>query len=119
MKLVALPTASEYLTALTAGARGPFSGVGPDFQPPGCALRHLPEDQCLQPRSGFYGTKTVDNFIEQAKSAKTEEEATARFHDAEAQIMKDFPVAAMYHISQVTAYSDPSSHLLQIVSAFP
>ena len=107
VKLVASPTSSEYLTALTAGAKGPFSGGWAGLSTPLDVLSGVfQKTSAYNPRSGFYGTATVDALIEQAKSAKTEEEATARFHEAEAQIMKDFPVAPMYNISQVIAYSD-------------
>ncbi|MGO4249481.1 ABC transporter substrate-binding protein [Paenarthrobacter sp. RAF54_2] len=107
VKLVASPTASEYLTTLTAGAKGPFSGGWAGLPTPLDVLSGVfQKTSAYNPRSGFYGTEAVDNFIEQAKSAKTDEEATARFHDADAQIMKDFPVAPMYNISQVNAYSD-------------
>lgn len=105
--LVASPTSSEYLASLKAGTKGPFtSGWGGLPTPLDVLSGVFQKSSAYNPRSGFYGNPAVDALIEQAKSAKTPEEATARFHDAEAQIMKDFPVAPMYNYAAVTPYSE-------------
>lgn len=105
--LVASPTSSEYQAALQAGAKGLFASGWQGLPTPLSVLSGVfQKASSYNVRSGSYSNPQVDALIDQATSASSPEEATARFHDAEAQIMKDFPVAPMFNYATVTAYSD-------------
>lgn len=105
--LVASPNETEYLAALQTGAKGPFAEGWYGGSTPADILTGI--FQKTSPYNyftGFYSNPTVDSLIGQAKSAKTPEDATKLFHDAQAEIMKDFPVAPMFNYTSITAYSD-------------
>lgn len=105
--LVASPTNADLLAALTAGAKGPFAaGWAGNVSPLTELVGAFQKGSAYNPRSGFYSSAAVDSLIEQAKNAKTPEDATKLFQDAQAQIMKDFPVAPVYNVNLVTAYND-------------
>jgi len=107
VQLVASPTATEYLSALTAGAKGPFATGYAGYPSPSDILTGaFQKGSPYNPRTGFYSSPTMDSLVDQAYHATTSEEATGLFHAAEAQIMKDFPVAPVYNINQIIAYND-------------
>lgn len=107
VQLVASPTTSEFDAALKSGTKGPFATGWFGYPTPLDTLSGaFLKTSSYNARSGFYSNPAVGSLMDQAMAARTPGEATGLFHEAEAQIMEDFPVAPMYNLNAVTAYSD-------------
>jgi oligopeptide transport system substrate-binding protein len=105
--LVASPTTSEFNSAVKSGTKGMFTGGWAGGAWPSDILTGaFQKASSYNFASGSYSSEVVDSLILQAKSATTSEEATKLFHEANAEIMKDFPVAPMFNYTSVTIYSD-------------
>jgi len=106
--LKAVPTPAEYATDVSdKKVDGPFiyQWASSTPSPQDLLAGVFQKSGSGNARGAFYHNPAVDSSIAAAQAATSDDAATGAYHQAEAQIMTDFPVAPIYQATQVTAYS--------------